>query len=365
MTSSPFLLNGTIRHHLSKYLSCDQQFVERLLEDLCVDDVTSGTKTIEQGKEFYEKAKLILSEAGFDLRKWVTNDIKLQNFFDSQENSETKILNETDITFSEEHYGPTNNNYKKVLGLEWDKQNDEIVFQFEPFICLAKSLTPTKRNVLKVCASFYDPPDSISLITTKIKTIFQLLCKNQCSWDENVSSDIESIWNDFLAEIKQIEILRVKRFAFAQPKEIILLISLNDFCDSSSQVYCCMAYILVETLVIIVSFLCAKTNVAPLKKLSISRLELLGCVLLSKGLKDVLVALKRRASIDSVYCWLDSEVALCWVKGKENCWKPRVVTIRNIIDKDSWYHISGVNNPADIPTRVCKINDFERWFDDP
>ena len=43
----------------------------------------------------------------------------------------------------------------------------------------------------------------------------------------------------------------------------------------------------------------------------------------------------------------------------------RVVSIRNIIDKDSWYHISGVNNPADIPTRVCKINDFERWFNGP
>ena len=43
----------------------------------------------------------------------------------------------------------------------------------------------------------------------------------------------------------------------------------------------------------------------------------------------------------------------------------RVVSIRNIIDKDSWYHISGVNNPTDIPTLVCKINDFEIWFDGP
>ena len=57
VTSSPFLLNVTIRHHLSKYLSCHQQYVEKLLEDLSVDNVTSGTKTIEQGKEFYEKAK--------------------------------------------------------------------------------------------------------------------------------------------------------------------------------------------------------------------------------------------------------------------------------------------------------------------
>ena len=224
--------------------------------------------------------------------------------------------------------------------------------------------------MLKVCASFYDPLGFISPITARIKTIFQVLCKNRCSWDENISSDIESIWNDFLADLKQIETLRVKRFAFVQPKETILSISLHGFCDSSSRVYCGMVLIRVETtLCIRGNLLCAKIKVAPLKKLSIPRLELLGCVLLTKVLNDVLVALKGRVFIDSVYCWSDSEVALCWVKGKEKFWKPwvenRVVTIRNIIDKDSCYHISGVNNPADIPTRACKINDFERWFNGP
>ena len=60
----------------------------------------------------------------------VTNDRKLQQLFDSQENSKTKLLKETDIIFSEEQFGQTKNNYKKVLGLQWDIQNDEIVFQF-------------------------------------------------------------------------------------------------------------------------------------------------------------------------------------------------------------------------------------------
>ena len=66
---------------------------------------------------------MVLSQAGFNLRKRATNDSKLQKFF------ETKILNETEITFSEEQFGPTKNNYKKVLGLEWDMQNDEIFFR--------------------------------------------------------------------------------------------------------------------------------------------------------------------------------------------------------------------------------------------
>ena len=50
VTSSLFLLTGTTRHHLSKYLFCNQQFVEKLLEDLYIDDVVSGTKTIKKGK---------------------------------------------------------------------------------------------------------------------------------------------------------------------------------------------------------------------------------------------------------------------------------------------------------------------------
>ena len=73
------------------------------------------------------------------------------------------------------------------------------------------------------------------------------MCKSQCPWDENISSEIELIWNDFLADLKQIETLRMKRFAFVQPQEIILSVSLHGFCDSSSQVYCGMVYIRIET----------------------------------------------------------------------------------------------------------------------
>ena len=55
MTSSPLLLNVTIRHRLLKYLSCHQQLVEKLLEDLYVDDVYQEQKQSNKEKNFMKK----------------------------------------------------------------------------------------------------------------------------------------------------------------------------------------------------------------------------------------------------------------------------------------------------------------------
>ena len=69
LTSSPFLLNGTIKTHVSKYLPVPHytHIVKKLILNLCVDD--SPTDSLETAMEFYEKSKSCLKEANFDLRK--------------------------------------------------------------------------------------------------------------------------------------------------------------------------------------------------------------------------------------------------------------------------------------------------------
>ena len=103
--------------------------------------------------------------------------------------------------------------------------------------------------------------------------------------------------------------------------------------------------------------------------MSVPRLELLACVLLSKRLGQVKAASQGRIFINELFCWTDSEVALCWIKGKEKCWRPwvenRVVNLRKAVDRERWFHVSGVFNPADIPTRVCSKDCIKQWFDGP
>ena len=82
LTSSPFIVNGTVRIHLQKYLSDEhiKEIIQKLIGDLYVDDVTSSFSNQIDGQKIYELAKLCLSSASFELRKWVTNDEKLQQY---------------------------------------------------------------------------------------------------------------------------------------------------------------------------------------------------------------------------------------------------------------------------------------------
>ncbi len=118
--------------------------------------------------------------------------------------------------------------------------------------------------------------------------------------------------------------------------------------------------------------LASKTKAAPLKSLTIPRLELLACLLLSKLINEILVGLQNRIQLEDIFCWTDSEVALCWINGKEKSWEPwvenKVVAIRKVVDRTKWNFVKGELNPADIPTKLSSnlVECFSGcWFDGP
>ena len=80
------------------------------------------------------------------------------------------------------------------MGVELDTQNHQFAFHFSSLIDLVRFLETTKRNVWKISASFYDPLGLIFPVTARMKTIFQLLCKDKLDRDEKVPLEIEVIW---------------------------------------------------------------------------------------------------------------------------------------------------------------------------
>ena len=121
-----------------------------------------------------------------------------------------------------------------------------------------------------------------------------------------------------------------------------------------------------------VKFVAAKTRVAPLQQQTIPRLELLSALLLARLLSTITESLESELTLSSPYCFTDSMVSLCWIKGRDKTWKTfvqnRVAEIRKLVPPDCWRHCSGTENPADIPSRgttLLELTTKMLWYTGP
>ena len=91
VSSSPFLLNATVKHHVEGYKEEDPEFVETFLRSIYVDDLNSGRDADEETNELYIKSKVRLAEGGFNLRKFVTNSPELRKQIEDNESGLCKV----------------------------------------------------------------------------------------------------------------------------------------------------------------------------------------------------------------------------------------------------------------------------------
>ena len=76
VSSSPFLLNATLKYHLNKYAVSDPEFV-KILKALYMDDLSTGGQTVNETYKLFLKTKLRMLEDGFNMRKWSSNSREL------------------------------------------------------------------------------------------------------------------------------------------------------------------------------------------------------------------------------------------------------------------------------------------------
>ena len=70
---SPAILGATILHHLKLYKQSDPEMVELLEQSFYMDDLLTGECNEEKALAIYHRAKRLMSEGGFNLRKWKIN----------------------------------------------------------------------------------------------------------------------------------------------------------------------------------------------------------------------------------------------------------------------------------------------------
>ncbi len=345
VTCSLFLLYATIQNHLELHEETHGELVSKILRSIYVDDIVTGSRSDEQAYNLYTEAKALLKTGAFNLRKFLTNSPSLQARVVAEESSH--VTEPAGVIGSAESFAQTTlgeaqelrDGEQRVLGVNWNVSSDQIVFSLDGLAEQAKQLEPTKRNVISLIGRFYDPLGFLAPIVVRFKVFMQALCGAKIGWDETIPESLMVQWRRLVSDLSESQTMTIPRCYLDGVDGEIFSYQLCGYCDASLLAYAAVVYLQIETEDDShMHFVVAKTRVAPLKKQSIPRLELLSAVLLARLMDVVKSSLSSELEISSCHCFTDSQVALCWIRNTGRSWKPfvqnRVSEIRSLIPVD-------------------------------
>ncbi|CAI5682672.1 unnamed protein product [Oreochromis niloticus] len=360
VTPSPFLLAATIQRHLKQYETSQPQVVNTIRESLYVDDFISSTRTVEEAYLITTNAKEILAAAGMELCKWMTNSAELRQKW---EKSSTNFMMAPE----------TNAVALKVLGLVWRPDPDDFTFDLSSLVRLLTEKKGTKRSVLQSSARIYDPLGFLNPFTIRVKCMFQAMWERGLSWDEELPPDLAQEWQQWCSELTQLHQLAIPRwYQINMQQESKDGLELHVFCDASERAYSAVAYLQGKTREgeTTMSLVASKVRVAPLKKMTLPRLELMGAVIGARLANNLIISLKMEQA--QIKMWTDSMITLQWICSSAQRWKPfvanRVTEIQTLTSPSSWSHVPGKANPADLPTRGQSVEALlqnQLWWNGP
>ncbi|XP_074109295.1 uncharacterized protein LOC141534050 [Cotesia typhae] len=352
VSAAPFLATRTINK-----LADDERYnfpnaSTILKRDLYVDNLLTGTNSLSEILQLRDEIIQFVRKGGFELRQWASNHKHALDNFDQRTLDLDCAINDDPIS--------------KTLEVYWNSLTDEFIYTVNSLDSLRKI---TKRTILSDVAKIFDRLGILGPVVLAAKTMIQACWKVKVHWDEAIPQNLHTHWCKFAQQLPLIK-------EFAVDRNIVIpnaiYIEIHGFCDASQIGYGACLYIrsMNQQDQIMVYLACSKSRVAPIKDVTIPKLELCAAQLLSRLYKEALPAFD--FTCNKTIFWSDSTIVLQWLKRSSHNLKVfesnRVSEIQALGKDIEWRHIRTCDNPADSLSRGQLPSEFlknKMWFKGP
>ena len=350
-----FALKKTADDHEQKFGFEPAEFLRK---DFYVDDGLKSVPSTSEAKELIRKTKEMCRRGGFNLHKFTSNKREVIESIPVEDRP--KGIKELNLEKDELPM-------ERALGVSWCIESDAFKFRI-----VMQDRPLTRRGILSTVSSVYDPLGFLAPLILTGKAILQDLCRGKVEWDDPIPENVRSRWLKWRDELHHLEDLSVRRCFKPEGFGTVMSTQLHHFSDASTTGYgqCSYVRLVDDKGQIHCSLIMGKARVAPLKMVTIPRLELTAAVV-SVRISDMLRQELQYESVEEIF-WTDSKVVLGYIKNDSKRFHVfvanRVQQIRDQTSPSQWRHVETKCNPADDASRgitAKELVESSRWISGP
>ncbi len=337
----------------------EAEVLSTIRNNFYVDDCLKSVQNEKSAVNLVHGLRTTCATGGFKLTKWVSSSRSVLATI--PEEDRTQDIKTLDL---EKDKLPM----ERALGIRWNMESDAFFFSIKP----NPHHLISRRNILSIVNSIYDPFGFLAPLTLPAKRIVQELCRRNFGWDEVIPTGLVHQWNNWLSELMKLSDFSIDRCLKPQGFEEPSSVQLHHFCDASEVGYGTASYLRfinkeghIHTVLVM-----GKARVAPLKTITIPRLELAAAVLAVRI--DRMLRQELELPTQHSFFWTDSTSVLKYIFNDNRRFLTyvanRVSIIRELSQKSQWKYVSTTLNPADDASRGVTAKAFlsgERWLKGP
>lgn len=400
---SPFVSQFIKNKNAERYESSMPEAVHAIRKSHYIDDYIDSMPDEASAIEMVRNISKVHKQGGFQIRNWTSNSVQVLNCVPQETLGTAAVKFKTDHQFEGE----------RTLGLLWFPGTDELGFDVSlkkiPDSVIQGKEIPTKRIMLQVVMSIFDVFGFLAPFTIQGRIMLQDTWRARIGWDAVVPNGIYEKWCKWLDLLKVVDNIRIPRCyhmtargseagpATAPPARPLSprpapsalsadhaptttasvslplcysYLQLHVYSDASSKAMSAVAYWhWKHNNVIHVAFIASKCRVAPVKPLTIPRLEL-QAALLAARLADTIIK-EHKLPVERRVFWCDSTTVLQWIRNNTRTYQVfeanRLGEIDELTHVHEWRYVPTKLNVADLATR----EDFDHavfrseWFSGP